>query len=87
VIPADKVLPSNDHCSHILFENVCAVAWRQCHALSRDAERLLFPHAARLLTTPPRTVGYAKPTHDQIECMEVREAARVICEVPEKELP
>ena len=26
VIPADKALPSNDHCSHIFFENVWAIA-------------------------------------------------------------
>jgi hypothetical protein len=25
VIPADKALPSNDHCSHIFFENVWAI--------------------------------------------------------------
>jgi hypothetical protein len=87
VITADKLLPSNDHCSHIFFENVWMIARRQCGALSRDAGRVLLPHAARLLTTPPRTVGYAKPTQDQIERMEVREAARVISKLPEKELP
>ena len=26
VIPADKALPSNDHCSHIFFENVWMIA-------------------------------------------------------------
>jgi hypothetical protein len=26
VIPADKALPSNDHCSHIFFENVWVIA-------------------------------------------------------------
>ena len=26
VIPADKALPSNDHCSHIFFENVWDIA-------------------------------------------------------------
>jgi hypothetical protein len=26
VIPVDKALPSNDHCSHIFFENVWAIA-------------------------------------------------------------
>jgi hypothetical protein len=26
VIPADKALPSNDHCSHIFFENVWTIA-------------------------------------------------------------
>jgi hypothetical protein len=26
VIPEDKALPSNDHCSHIFFENVWAIA-------------------------------------------------------------
>jgi hypothetical protein len=26
VIPANKALPSNDHCSHIFFENVWAIA-------------------------------------------------------------
>jgi hypothetical protein len=26
VIPADKALPSNDHCSHIFFQNVWAIA-------------------------------------------------------------
>jgi hypothetical protein len=26
VIPADKALPSSDHCSHIFFENVSAIA-------------------------------------------------------------
>lgn len=54
VIPADKALPSNDHCSHIFFENmwmIAAAIW--CAFLGRPGRRW---------TSAPCIVGYVKPT-------------------------
>jgi hypothetical protein len=60
VIPADKALRSNDHCSHIFFENVWMIAGGNAVRYPGDAGRHLLPHAAGLLTMRPRAFGYVK---------------------------